>query len=99
MPIDSLQTLYRDYTHLSDFGRLIAAYTWYGAIMEEVTGENVTIENVGIDTISSTLHHKNSVYPAADANGVYTVTPQMKTDIMAAANWALEHPFELSVAE
>lgn len=99
MPIDSLQTLYRDYTHLSDFGRLIAAYTWYGAIMEEVTGENVTIENVGIDAISATLHQQKSAYPVADADGVYTVTPQMKSDIKAAANWALAHPFELSAAE
>lgn len=96
MLIDPLQTLYRDYTHLSDFGRLIAAYTWYGAIMEEVTGADVTITNVGIDAISDTLHHNNSAYPAADANGAYTVTAEMKNDIIAAANWALANPFTLT---
>ena len=88
--------LYRDYTHLSDFGRLMSAYTWYGKIMECVSGEAQTISSVGIAAIPAGLRQYNSTYPTADSN--YAVTTQMQSDIKTAVNWALAHPYELPEA-
>ena len=80
--------IYRDYTHLNDYGRLIAAYQWYAEIMglEEIT-------EVNIDAIPAVLHHKSSLYPAEADN--YAITEEMKADLIEAVNWALKNPFAL----
>jgi len=89
--LDTVRTqseIYRDYTHMSDYGRLIAAYLWYAKIMGLSK-----IDNVGINAIPSVLHHSKSTFPTAESG--YAVDDQMKLDIIECVNWALEHPFEL----
>ena len=82
--------VYRDYTHMNDYGRLITAYTWYATIMgiDEISEMNV-------DAVPANLKHKNSKYPVADADGNYTITAQMKEDLIASVNWALKNPLSL----
>lgn len=84
------EELYRDYTHLNDYGRLMVAYNWYAAIMgiEELT-------EVNLDAIPAALKHRNSQFPAADAGGNYIVTEDMKADILEAVNWTLKNPYSL----
>jgi hypothetical protein len=85
-----LPELYRDYTHLNDFARVIASYHMYAAIM----GID-QIDQVKMTTIPVALKHKNSQYPVADANGEYKLDAQMQADIIASVNWALANPFSL----
>lgn len=80
--------IYRDYTHMNDYGRLICAYLWYAQIMELDA-----IEEVNIDAIPTVLHHKDSEFPAAADN--YAVTDDMKEDLIESVNWALKNPFKL----
>ena len=73
---------------MNDYGRLICAYLWYAQIMEL---EEIT--EVNIDAIPSVLHHKSSLFPAAEDN--YAVTDDMKVDLIASVNWTLENLFSL----
>lgn len=79
--------LYRDYTHLNDYGRLIAAYLWYARIM----GLSA-IEQVHVSAIPAALHHRSSEYPMIPD---YAIDEEMKADLMECVNWALTHPYEL----
>ena len=76
--------LWRDYTHLSDYGRLMVGY----AITAQLTGE--PIGEVGIDVITVKWRHKQN-----KAQGPQTVTPAMKQGIVAAANHSLKDPWNL----
>ena len=80
--------IYRDYTHMNDYGRLICAYLWYAQIMKLDA-----IEEVNLDAIPTVLHHKDSEFPAAADN--YAVTDEMKEDLIESVNWALKNPFNL----
>ena len=77
--------MYRDWTHLSDFGRLMVAYQWYAEIME-LDG----ITEVNVDKIPDVLHQAKSTYPAD-----LKIDAAMKQDIISAVNWALDNPYEL----
>lgn len=76
--------LYRDYTHTSDYGRLIASYMWYA----QLTGEPLT--EVNVDTIEASLRHRRAI-----KLGDMEVTPEMKQTIINAVNYSLEHPWEV----
>lgn len=76
--------IYRDYTHLTDFARLIAAYSFYA----QFTGEPIT--EIGIDTVPVRLRH-NLFMKFGDLQ----ITEEMKQVILGAANYALEHPWEV----
>lgn len=80
--------LYRDYTHMSDLGRLIVAYTWYA----QITGES--IDEVLVDMVPAAERptHRQT------ALGDFTVTAEMKQVIKDAANYAMEHPLEVPKA-
>ena len=78
--------LWRDYTHLTDYGRLIAAYTFYA----QFTGNAVT--GIGIDKIPAHLRQARF-----RAEGDLIVTEEMKQVIIAAANHALEDPWTVPV--
>ena len=84
------EEIYRDYTHINDYGRLIAAYTWYAEIMgiEELT-------EVKVNEIPVVLKYNSSKFPAANADGIYEVTADMKADLIESVNWALKNPFSL----
>ena len=76
--------LYRDYVHVSDFGRLIASYMWYA----QLTGEPLT--EVNVDTIAASLRHRRAI-PLGDM----MVTEEMKQTIINAVNYSLENPWKV----
>ena len=76
--------LYRDYTHLGDFGRLLVAYQWYAQIfgLEE-------LETVKVETIA-----ENMRVTGAQDKGDITITDAMRNAIIQSVNYALKHPNE-----
>ncbi len=77
--------LYRDYTHLSDFGRLMVAYLWYAQIfgLEE-------INDVKVDVIPKAMRATSR----EQAYGDLQITDEHKAAIIASVNFALAHPNE-----
>ena len=76
--------IYRDYTHLTEFGRLIASYAFY----TQYTGQMV--DEIRIDVIPQRL--RSSRFKTA---GDVVVTQEMKDIILEAVGYAFEHPFEV----
>ena len=81
------EQVYRDYTHLNDYGRLLVGYLWYAQLMGLEK-----LETVKVDAIPANLHHQNSVYPAMPD---YAITQDLKDVIVESVNWTLAHPYEL----
>lgn len=79
--------LYRDYTHLGDFGGLIASYYWYAKLMGLSS-----IDAVHVDNIPKNLHIEQSKYPTLPD---YAITEDMKAILIECVNWALAHQFEV----
>ena len=75
--------LYRDYTHLSDFGRLIVAYQIYAQIfgLEELT-------EVNVDVIPAEMRATFREKPLGDIE----ITEEHKAAIIASVNYALKNP-------
>lgn len=71
--------LWRDYTHLTDYGRLIAAYSLF------VQMEDKQVETVGIDAVPADLRTET-----ARKEGDLQVTDEMKDVIAASANYTLD---------
>lgn len=80
--------LWRDYTHLSDYGRLIASY----AIFTQLTGKTLT--EVKVNSIAADLRHRR-----ARVLGDMEVTEEMKQVILAAIEYAKENPWTVPCAE
>lgn len=76
--------LWRDYTHLSDFGRLLAAYSLYAQMM----GKEIT--RVGIDTVP--VEMRSLQYQHL---GDMKVTDQMKEIIIEAVNACRADPWSV----
>ena len=74
--------LWRDYTHLTDYGRLIASYALY----TQITGDSVT--EVKVESIAANLRHRR-----AQVLGDMEVTPEMKQVILDAVKYAQENPW------
>lgn len=74
--------IWRDYTHLNDFGRLIAAYTF----LVQLTGKK--LERISVDTVPAELRHKSF-----RELGDLSVTEEMKNIIITAANHGLDDPW------
>ena len=72
----------RDHTHLSDFGYLIAAYSFYA----QFTGKPVT--KIGLDKIPAHLRHKKN----RDL-GDMEITEEMKDIVLKAVAYTLENPW------
>ena len=77
--------LYRDYTHLSDYGRLIASYCW----VSQITGE--PIREINIDVIPAA----NRATFRQQALGDMVVTEEMKRVIIESVNYAMNNKFEV----
>ena len=75
--------LYRDYVHLSDFGRLMVAYQVYAQIfgLEK-------LESVKVDKIKASMRATSR----EQALGNLTITQQHKDAIIACVNYALKNP-------
>lgn len=76
--------LWRDYTHLSDYGRLMVGY----AITAQLTGQ--PIKQVGIDVIPISWRHKQN-----KSQGPQALTEKMKQVIVEAANYSLKDPWHI----
>ena len=74
--------LWRDYTHLSDYGRLAAAYSFYA----QFTGN--TVETVNIDAVPAAIRVRR-----ARDKGDLIVTDEMKQVLIDAANYSKENPW------
>ncbi|MBR4863244.1 MAG: DUF4886 domain-containing protein [Oscillospiraceae bacterium] len=77
--------MYRDYIHLSDYGRLYIAYLWYAQFygLEEIT-------QVNVDVIEAHLRQWRWV-----SKGDVVLTEQMKQWIIESVNYTLQHPKEM----
>ena len=78
--------LFRDYTHLSDYGRLLASYVWYCTI----TGKT-EITEVNVDVIPAGMRHRR-----AKVLGDLEITEDMKQVIIKSVNYALANPWTLT---
>ena len=74
--------IWRDYTHLSDFGRLIAAYSMY----VQLIGKPLT--EVKLDVVPTNLR-----YLRYKPLGDFKITQGMKQVILESANHSLEDPW------
>ncbi|MBR7165016.1 MAG: DUF4886 domain-containing protein [Clostridia bacterium] len=75
--------LFRDYTHLSDFGRVLAAYCFY----VQFTGE--AIDEVKLDMIPAKARQARY-----QSQGDLILTEDLKHIIKTCANYSLEHPWD-----
>lgn len=75
--------LYRDYVHLSDFGRLIVAYQLYAQIYELEK-----LESVNVDMIKKEMRVTNYEQGFGDLE----ITQKHKDAIIASVNFALANP-------
>ena len=80
--------LYRDHTHLSDFGCLLVGYAWYA----QFTGKPVT--EIKLTTIPKHLRHR--VYQSL---GDMTVTEEMKDIILKTVDYTMKNPWAVPVKE
>ena len=76
--------IYRDYTHLTEFGRLIASYAFY----TQYTGQMV--DEIKIDVVPARLRSSRLI-----KEGDFEVTDEMKEVILKCVGYAFEHPFEV----
>lgn len=74
--------LYRDYVHLSDFGRVIVAYQLYAQIFGLEKLEEVKLDVVKLES----RQNESKRY------GELQITQQHKDAIIASVNWALANP-------
>ena len=77
--------LNRDYSHLSDLGRTIAAYTWYCILT------NTTLDDVSIDFVPGTLR-----YASADKRTDLVLTDELKAIIIESVNNALSTSYSMT---
>lgn len=74
--------LFRDHTHLSDYGCLLVAYAWYA----QFTGKEVT--QIHLDSIPTHLRHKKY-----QAEGDMILTEEMKQSILKTVDYTLKNPW------
>lgn len=80
------EVLYRDYTHISDYGSLLAGYLWYATI----TGKT-EITEVNVDVIPSGMRCAQTI-----GKRDIEVTQEMKDVIVKSVNFALKNPWEVA---
>ena len=84
--------LYRDYTHLSNFARLIVAYNWYCQMFDVDE-----LSEVKVDVIEAENRAKYS-----DRQKVYgdlTLTEEHKNVLIASVNHGLKYPLSITATE
>lgn len=76
------ESLYRDYIHLSDYGRLYIGYMWYA----QMYGLK-QLEEINVDVIPAHLRHLRWI-----GQGDVTLTQEMKDWLKESVNFALKNP-------
>lgn len=84
--------LYRDHTHLSDFGCLLVGFAWYA----QYTGNPVT--KIHMDAIPAHLRH-HSYLKEKSVESDLPLTEEMKQHILQTVQYTLEHPWSIPVKE
>jgi hypothetical protein len=74
--------IYRDYTHLTDFGRLIASYSFFA----QFTGQKIT--EVNVDKVPTYLR-----FSRYQSEGDLIITDEMKQILMDAVNYSVDNPW------
>ena len=74
--------LFRDHTHLADYGSLLVGYSWY----TQFTGNKVT--QINLDVIPRNLRVEQHQYL-----GDLQITEEMKQAMIDTANYTLENPW------
>lgn len=77
--------LYRDYIHVTDLGRLIAAYTWYCRLTDR------SVEELQVDVIPGFLR-----FNAADQNTDKVLTETEKAIVLESVRNALANPYQVT---
>lgn len=77
--------LYRDYTHLSDYGRLYSAYLWYAQLFNLEK-----IDAVNLDKVNANLRNRRFVQ-----FGDLELTQEMKEQLVQSVNYALQNPLQM----
>jgi len=80
--------LYRDHTHLSDYGCLLVGYSFY----TQFTGNPVT--QIGLDTLAAAKRQ-----PQYQSKGDLTITQDMKDVILQTADYTHKNPWTAPVKE
>lgn len=80
--------LYRDYIHITDLGRLIAAYIWYCTL----TDRQVT--QLQLDVIPGFLRHN-----AADQKTDLLLTEQQKAIVLESVQNAIANPYQVTQSQ
>ena len=83
------EELYRDYTHLSDLGSLLAAYLWFAVITEKTE-----ISAVNIDVIPAQQRYEKNW-----GLGDWAITQDIKDMIVKSVNFALKNPLQVTPAK
>lgn len=91
--------VYRDYTHMNDYGRTLAACLWYAKIAELDNIDDLVI----MDEIPEALRGSAKKNDIGVSENIYPqdgkITAAMKEKIVEAVNWTLQHPYELPAAK
>ena len=80
--------LFRDHTHLSDFGYVLVAYAFYA----QLTGNEVT--QINLDSIPAHLRHKST-----QNQGDLQLTEEMKQAIIKTVKYTLDNPWAVPTGE
>jgi len=78
--------IHRDYFHLSDFGRVVASYTWYCTL-----AKGKELEKIKLDAIPKSVLHSTK-----DKNQDRILSKSEKAIILEAVNHALKNPLEIT---
>lgn len=81
--------LHRDYAHATDYGRVIAAYTWYCTLMGIEQLEDIKLDAIPIAFFRSTT----------DKSQDRPITDMEKAIALEAINNALKKPFEMTQSQ
>lgn len=84
--------LYRDHTHLSDYGCLLVGFAWYA----QYTGNPVT--EIHMDAIPAHLRH-HSYLKESPVEADLPLTEEMKQYILQTVRYTLENPWSIPVKE
>ncbi len=76
------EELYRDYTHVTDYGSLLAAYVWYAVITEQTE-----LSAVNIDVIPARQRYEKNW-----GKGDWHIEQNVKDEILKSVNFALKNP-------
>ena len=81
--------LFRDYTHLSDYGRVLVAYNLYAQICELVDGTAPELTEIKLTTVPAFMRQKRFT-----SLGDLVLTEQQQQSIAEAVNYSVKNPLK-----